>query len=124
MPVEYKWRENNACVATYKVLEGDHFLDQFEDAELPFDKAGAVQLKTLRYYPKTTTNSDLIAGLADGIARRFLGFVAKVYTVRKQKATSSASIINAVAAVFADGSKTIAHLAAAVDDVIKFPDEA
>ncbi|MHB1313584.1 MAG: hypothetical protein ACYC3L_16320, partial [Gemmatimonadaceae bacterium] len=124
MPASYKWRENNACVATYKVLEGDNFLDQFEDADLPFDKAGAVQLKTLRYFPKTTTNGDLIVILADGIARKFLAYVAKVYTVRKQKATSSARIINAVAAVLADGSKTIADLAAVVDDCIKFPDEA
>ena len=29
---DYVWRENLACVATYKILEGDKFLDEFEDA--------------------------------------------------------------------------------------------
>lgn len=123
MPTAYKWRENNACVATYKVLEGDRFLDQFEDADLPFAKAGSVQLKTLRYYPKTTTNSDLITALAFETARDFLTHVTKVYTVKKQTATTTAAIIRAVAAVFADGSRTIADLAAVVDASIRFPDE-
>jgi hypothetical protein len=123
MPTDYQWRENNACVATYKVLESDTYLDQFEDADLPFAKAGGVQLKTLRYYPKTTTNSDLITALSFEIARKFLTYVVKVYTIKKQKATSSASIISAVADVFADGSKTLADLAAAVDESIQFPDE-
>ena len=60
----YEWRENNACVATYKVLEGDRFLDQFEDADIPFSKAASVKLKTLRYFPKTTTNPQIIEVLS------------------------------------------------------------
>ncbi len=120
----HKWKESNACVATYKVLEGDMFLDQFEDVDIPFSKAASVKMKKLRYFPKTTNNPSIIEILSIEIARKFLKHVVKVFTVSKQNAsTSSASIIEAIAKVFADGDKTILDLAAIVDDTIKFPDE-
>lgn len=121
---DYEWKENNACVATYKVLEGDQFLDQFEEAEIPFKKASSIKLKALRYYPQTTSNTQIIEVLSLGIARKFLKHVMKVYTVGKQnKNSSSASIITNIAAVFADGNKTIKDLAEVVDANIQFPDE-
>jgi hypothetical protein len=52
----FEWKENIACVATYNVLEGENFLDEFEDADHPFKQAAGVKLKTLRYFPKTTSN--------------------------------------------------------------------
>jgi hypothetical protein len=120
----YEWKENNACVATYKVLEGDKFLDQFEDADIPFKKAGAVKLKALRYFPKTTQNNQIIEVLSIEIARQFLTHLTKVFTVSKQDGSkSSAKIILALAKLFADGSKTIKDLAEVVDENIKFPDE-
>lgn len=121
----YAWKENNACTATYKVLEGDKFLDQFEDADIPFAKAASVNLKTLRYFPKTTTNPQIIEVLSLEIARKFVTHIVKVYTVSKQNsATSSATIISSIAKIFADGEKTIKDLAEIVDSAIKFPDEA
>ena len=48
----YVWRNNNACVATYKVMVGDYFLDQFEESNVPFANAGAVKMGQLRYFPK------------------------------------------------------------------------
>ena len=121
----YEWRENNACAATYKVLEGDRFLDQFEDADIPFAKAASVKLKTLRYFPKTTTNPQIIEVLSFEIARKFVTDLVKVFTVSKQNtARSSANIISTIAGIFADGEKTIKDLAEVVDDTIKFPDEA
>jgi hypothetical protein len=121
----YDWKETNACVATYKVLEGDKFLDQFEDADIPFSKASSVKLKTLRYYPKTTTNPQIIELLSIEIARKFVTYVVKIFTVSKQNTEkSSAAIISEIAKVFADGSKTIKDLAEIVDANIKFPDEA
>jgi len=121
----YEWRENNACTATYKVLEGDRFLDQFEDADIPFAKAASVKLKTLRYFPKTTTNPQIIDVLSFEIARKFVTDLVKVFTVSKQNtARSSANIITTIAGIFADGEKTIKDLAEVVDDTIKFPDEA
>jgi hypothetical protein len=120
----YEWKENNACVATYKILEGDKFLDQFEDAEIPFAKASLIKLKTLRYFPKTTTNPQIIEVLSIEIARQFVTHVVKVFTVSKQNTKkSSAAIISEIAKVFADGSKTIKDLAEIVDANIQFPDE-
>ena len=120
----YKWRENNACNATYKVLEGDKFLDQFEDSQIPFSKAGSVKLKSLRYFPNTTTNPQILEVLSLEIARKFVTDIVKVYTVSKQNTEkSSAQIISAIAQVFADGEKVIKDLAEIVDENIKFPDE-
>lgn len=120
----YKWRENNACNATYKVLEGDKYLDQFEDSQIPFGKAGSVKLKTLRYFPKTTTNPQILEVLSFEIARKFVTDVIKVYTVSRQNTQkSSAQIITSIAKVFGDGEKTIKDLAEVVDGNIKFPDE-
>jgi len=120
----YEWKENNACVATYKVLEGDKFLDQFEDADIPFSKASSVKLKTLRYYPKTTINPQIIEVLSIEIARKFVTYLVKIFTVSKQNTqNSSAFVISEIAKVFADGSKTIKDLAEIVDANIKFPDE-
>ena len=120
----FEWRDNNACVATYKVLEADIFLDQFEDTDIPFAKAASIKLKELRYFPKTTANPNIIEVLSLEIARRFLKHVIKVYTVKRQSATmSSADIISKIASVFANGEKTIGDLAQTVDETIKFPDE-
>jgi hypothetical protein len=120
----YEWKENNACVATYKVLEGDMFLDQFEDAAIPFDKAGEVKLKALRYFPQTTVNPQIIDALSMEISRQFIKYITKVYTVQKQDPkVSSADIIIATAEVFAGGNNTIRDLAAVVDQYVKFPDE-
>ena len=120
---DYVWRENLACVATYKVLEGDNFLDQFEDADLPFKDAGSKKLSELRYYPKTTDNPDIIEVLSIEIARKFLTFVMKLYTVTREKPVTSAAIIQALAEMFASADATIAQLAGVLDDELQFPDE-
>lgn len=122
-PSNYTWRENNSCVATYKVLERDEFLDQFDGHAVAFDAAGTVRLGSLRYYPKTTTNSEMIRVLSMEIARKFLDFLTKVYVVKKERESPTAEVIAALAAVFADGSKTMCDLAAVADAHIKFPDE-
>jgi hypothetical protein len=54
---DFKWSEDNlACMATYKVLEDDKFLDQFEDADLPFKAAKDKKLGELRYFPFQKTH--------------------------------------------------------------------
>jgi len=121
---EFTWRENLACVATYKVLEGDQFLDQFEDTDIPFDEAGPVKLGDLRYYPKTTDNPRIIELLALEIARTFLRHVVKLFTVTKEiPKDSSADIIRALQSRFADKDATIEQLAGVLDAKLKFPDE-
>ncbi len=121
---QYEWRENLACVATYKILEGDKFLDQFEDAAIPFNKAGSVKLGDLRYFPKTTQNTNIIQMLALEMARKFLTYVVKTYTVSKEDPKkTTAAVIMALAEIFADPKKTIAQLAEVIDNNAKFPDE-
>lgn len=120
----YDWRKNPACVATYNVLEGDNFLDQFEDVDVPFSRAGEIKLGDLRYYPKTTANENILEVLALNMSRDFLRYVVKTYTVSKEdKTQSSAEIIDALATIFKDKNKTVADLAAATDLHIKFPNE-
>lgn len=120
----FEWKPNLACIATYKVLEGDNNLDQFEESTLPFDKAKNVKLKDLRYYPKTTTNSDILDVVSYEVARKFVKLLVKLYSVKKEKKeVNSGEIIDAVAKVFRNGEKTIGDLAAAVDAHIKFADE-
>ena len=120
----YIWRNNNACVATYKVLEGDYLLNQFEDYNIPFPQAGAVKLGLLPYYPKTTTNRDIVEAIAYEFAGKFLSYVQKIYTVTLQnKYGPSPNLLAKLAAVFANAQSTMVDLAEAVDGDLRFPDE-
>lgn len=120
----YEWKDNPACVATYKVLEGDIFMDQFEDADVPFADAGALKVGSLAFCPQTTSNSQIIAGLAHQVAWKFLRHIVKTYTVKKENINDdSAEIIEALAAVFANKSATLSDLAAVADARIRFPNE-
>jgi hypothetical protein len=121
---DYQWKDNMACVATYTILEGDKFLDQFEDTVVPFSKAGALSIGKLRYYPKTTSNINIIGLLALQVAQRFLTELAKTFTVKKELPTKATSkTIEELAAVFASKTKTLRDLAEIVDNNVKFPDE-
>jgi hypothetical protein len=120
----YEWRENNACVAAYNVLEGDQFLDQFEDADIPFAAAPDVQMRQLRYFPQTTDNKEIRELLGVEMARDFIRHVSKVFTLKKQTPdTTPAGFLRAIAAIFADPDRTIRDLARVLDDNVRFPDE-
>ncbi len=121
----YEWRNNLACVATYNILEGGKFLDQFEDVDTPFAKAGTLKLNKLRYFPRTTTNPVLLEMAATTLARSFLVHLGKTFTNRKQdRSKASQDIVDALSAIFADGSKTLCDVAETVDAMFQFPDEA
>ena len=121
---DYIWRENPACLATYKVLEDDHLMDEFEDSVTPFAKAGALKIGQLRFYPKTTGNAEMIAKLSIEKSRQFLTHITKLYTVRKELPTQkSARIIRDVAEIFGNEKATLAMLAGVVDTCLRFPGE-
>jgi hypothetical protein len=121
----FAWTNTMPCVATYKVLEGDQFLDQFEDATTPFEKAGTVKIGDLRFYPQITDNANIIELLADQIARKFLTFVQKTYTIKKHNPKEDSSdIIDAVATVFGKPDKTLLDLARVVSQEMDFPQAA
>ncbi len=120
----YNWKSNLACVATYKVLEGDQMLDQFEEYDISFDDAKDVIISDLRFYPKTTSNADIIEMVSYEIARKFLKLIVKGYSVKKEKAqVGSAEIITKLASVFRNKDATIKDLAETTDSLIKFGDE-
>lgn len=120
----FEWKENLACMATYNVLEGDQFLDQFEDSDIPFESAGDTPLGSLRYFPKTTHNPQIIKVVSLEISRSFLQTLVKVFTVKKEDpSVSTPKTIKALAGIFENPKKTLADLAALVDKHVKFPDE-
>ena len=115
-----------ACVATYAILEGDQFLDQFDSFFLPFDKAGEVKLTTLPYFPKFGADAFDIEGRADQMARRFFKFLVANYTSRKERAQDSVEgVLRRMKAVFQGKTTpcTLLALANAADDFFKFEGE-
>jgi hypothetical protein len=120
---EFEWQPNLCCVATYRVLEGNDKLDQFEEDDLPFDDAPDKLLSGLRYYPGTTANRDIIELVSFEIARRFLKLLVLNFTVTREKDVSSAQILRALAREFASATATIKTLAGTVDRTIRFGDE-
>jgi hypothetical protein len=120
-----EWNEDNmACVATYRILEGDKFMDQFEDSEIPFADAPGVKMGELRYFPKTTKNSAIIKGIAFDRARQFFTLLLKTFTVKKETLDDSTeAVIVSIAGVFQDREKKLVDLAQLIDDRVKFPGE-
>jgi hypothetical protein len=120
-----KWDEENmACVATYRILEGDKFMDQFEDSEVAFADAAELTMGELRFFPKTTTNSAIIKGIAFDRARQFFTLLLKTFTVKKETLDDSTqAVLVALAGVFGDHDKSLLDLAQLVDDRVKFPGE-
>lgn len=116
--------ERMACVATYKILEGEEFLDQFEDADVPFEEAAGLQMGELLYYPKTTGNASIIRLLSLQIAQRFLHHIVSTFTVKKEDpGKDTAQTIKDLAAVFADRTASVSQLAEVIDANVRFPGE-
>ena len=116
--------ESMACVATYKILEGEEFLDQFEDADVPFEEAAELEMGRLLYFPKTTANASIIRLLSLQIAQRFLHHVVSTFTVRKEDpGKDTVQTVKDLAAVFAEKTATLSQLAEVVDANVRFPGE-
>lgn len=121
---EYEWKANLCCIATYKTLEGDLLMDQFEEKNVSFDDAKGLKMGDLRYYPKTTSNPDIIELISYEVARKFFKLVVKGYIVKKEeKKTKSSEIIVLLASVFRDKDATVKSLAEKADSLLKFSDE-
>ena len=120
----YKWKANICCIATYKILEGDDLMDQFEEEDVSFEDAKDVRMDSLRYFPKTTTNPDIIELISYEVARKYLKLIVKWYSVKKEKSqTKSSEIIVLLASIFRNKDATIKDLAEKADSLIKFSDE-
>jgi hypothetical protein len=89
---------------------------------VPFGKAGTITIGSLRFWPHVTDNADILELLADQMARKFLVFVQKTYTIKQVKPDEDDSdIIDAIAAVFANQDKTLTDLAQTLSQQVVFP---
>lgn len=121
----YIWDENKmACIATYTVIGGKSFLNQFDDFFLSINEAGDTKLTTLPYFPKFSASSANIDGRADQMARKFFKFIVLNYTNRKEKPTDAVEdCIKNMRALFKSDSATIKDVAEVTDKFFKFNDE-
>lgn len=118
----FKWGNTMPCVATYKILEGDKFMDEFEDASVAFEDAGTLAIGSLRFFPHVTDDSETIRLLAMQISRRFLTLIQKTFTIEIPDTGDSAfEIIVKIAGIFGDPQKTLTDLAELVSAQIVFP---
>jgi hypothetical protein len=122
---KYTWNTDKmACVATYTILGGDKFLDQFDEFFLKIQNAGDVKLTSLPYYPKFDASSFDLDGRADQMSRKFFKFIVLIYTNRKENpADSVEDIIKKMRVLFKSKSSTFTDLAETTDKFFKFTGE-
>lgn len=119
----YEWRNNPACVATYKILEGDHFLDLFDEEQFPFATAGPVTMAQLHIRAGASSTFDDMR--IKQYAKRFVTAIEKNFTtVKEDDAETRKDIVNKVRGVFSDNAATICRLAEVADGCFSFPNEA
>lgn len=113
MAQDGKWSDDDmACVATYNVLEHEDKMDQFEDADVPFESAAALEMGELRYWPGVSLPAGGMQMLALLKAQEFLDLVARNFTaVRRHEGLTRPKTIRAAAKVFARKKGTLAELA-------------
>lgn len=117
----YPWKENLACVSTYKILAN---MQQLSSAKTKFEAAPDLKLGQLAYFPSTTSSSDLIEMAAMLITREYSKILSRDYLIAPQTAgVTWKKLMRAMEAAFSDKEKTIRDLAQVVDTHVKFGDE-
>ena len=117
----FQWSKDSiACVATYNILEGEEFLDEFEDVDYPFDKANELKMGELLYYLHGAS-SDVMDGVAEMEAVEFLEYLVRAYGVKKRNKEKLGKIVARLTKIFRDKTKTLAALAEEVDASLRFP---
>lgn len=122
---KYIWDgKKMACVATYTILGGDKFLNQFDEFFLRFDNAPTVKLSSLPYFPKFGATSQDIEGRADQMARNFFKFVVTTFTNRKENPMDSVeATVKNIRELFKSTTATVKDLAEEADRFFKFSGE-
>lgn len=119
----YKWSSNLACVSTYKILERDDRLDQFEEVLVSFDEAKDYKVEYLTFFPNGAKKSIKLKA-AKQIASKFIYYTLKDYSPRKEnKSQTLKKWHKELYDAFALGNKTLADIAAIQDKYGKFKDE-
>lgn len=124
-PAASAWNPDKlSCIATYTILGGDSFLDQFDEFFLPIENAGDVLLTSLPYFPKFEASPIDIDGRADQMARRFFKFVVRTFTRRKENPMDTVEDhLRILRGLFKNGAATFSDLAQATDEFFEFDDE-
>ncbi|TQV87576.1 hypothetical protein [Aliikangiella coralliicola] len=120
----YKWRKNLACFSTYRVLERDDRLDQFEEELVPLDKsAGKYKVSYMAFYPDDGSPK-VKEKAARNIAVKFIRFTIKDYKPKKEETSQTLKKWHGeLTNLFKDGDKTLTDIAEVQDEYCKFKDE-
>ncbi|AQQ66375.1 MULTISPECIES: hypothetical protein [Microbulbifer] len=120
--MSYEWRNNLACLATYKILSGQNKMDQFDSEDYPLAQAGDLKLKNLRFRITSTSNFDGYE--AKPTALMFFRALRDDYSPKKeQREMTSEQFLGELIELFASDEKTLTDLASTVDRFCKFEDE-
>lgn len=121
--MSYTWKNNLACLATYKILERDDRLNQFDELYLPFSNAGSFKIASLPFYPLLPSN-ELRLGALQHFAAKFIQYLFNDYVIKKQNQDiTTEKLFKDVVACLGTDNATLADLAGTLDDDICFPDE-
>ena len=119
----YEWKKKLACIATYKLMERDDRMNQFEEIIMPFDKAKALKMGDLKFYPSAAT-PEIKNKAAKHFGATFLKYLVQDYVVKKEsKDIDTGKIFEQIVNVLKDETKTLNDLAEVIDKNLKFEDE-
>ena len=119
----FQWKSNTACIATYKTLERDDRMNQFDEMFLPFDQAADFKIAALPFYANLASNPLQELAVKHFVAQ-FLKYLMNDYVVRKENPESTTQdLFEAVVKCMNTPAATIANLAETLDKYIRFQDE-
>jgi hypothetical protein len=116
----FEWKPNLACGSCYKILGELH---QFDAARVPFDKAAALTMDKLNFWPLSSNTSDIREISAQLLTQSYIPLLARNFVLRPQNNSKWKDVRRAMQAVLVDESKTVSDLAEAIDNLIQFEDE-
>jgi len=115
----YTWQPNNiVCLAVWAVLRGKPI---YELIPKDVEKAGKVLLNTLDYYPKASSNPDLLENQAEKIANTFFEEIlgTGVFWEFEEEFTNSppnkSDVKHALKTIFMNGNSTLKDIANYLD---------
>ena len=117
---DFEWTKNLACGSCYKILGQ---LLQFDAARVSFEKAGSMKMNKLTFWPLSDNDPAMKEMSAQLLTQSYIPLLAKNYILKPQNNSKWKDVRRAMQAVLVDEKKSVAELAGAVDELIKFEDE-
>ncbi|ELY3409963.1 hypothetical protein SMW94_003857 [Vibrio parahaemolyticus] len=119
----YNWLPSNiVCLAVWAVLRGKPI---YELIPKDVEKAGAVKLNTLDYFPKVSSNTDLLENQAEKITNIFFEEILATgvfWEFEEEFANTppkKSDVRHALKLIFMEGEKTLKDIAEYLDNLYK-----